>query len=213
MARIKPECNQVESHPFFAQAELLATCRKLGVLLTAYSPLGSPGNPAQVGVSAEGLTVPKHPVLATIGKAHGKSAAQVALAWNLARGVPTFPKSTNAARIAQVRAPHPPLSGCCAEAPSSRVETAAQQPSPCGGVLARSIASKCCRSPPPAWQNIELDGLALSDEEMQAIGQLDRGSSGRGCFGGPKVEREGRWVPRDLAHRDYPWNEDGSERA
>jgi len=98
VARIKPECNQVESHPFFAQAELLATCRKLGVLLTAYSPLGSPGNPAQVGVSAEGLTVPKHPVLAAIGKAHGKSAAQVALAWNLARGVPTFPKSTNAAR-------------------------------------------------------------------------------------------------------------------
>ena len=162
VARIRPACNQVESHPFFAQDALLRACQELGVLLTAYSPLGSPGNPAQIGTSADGYTVPTHPTLMQIGKAHGKSAAQVALAWQISRGVPTFPKSTNAARLAQ---------------------------------------------------NIDIDDLALSPEEVEAINQLDHGWLGRGCYGGPKVERSGVVEPRDLAHADYPWMPDGSERA
>ena len=128
----------------------------------AYSPLGSPGNPAQIGVSAEGHTVLTHPTLIRIGKEHRKSAAQVALAWQISRGVPTFPKSVNAARLAQ---------------------------------------------------NIDLDDLVLSEAEIDEISKLDRGWAGRGCFGGPRVERGGKSEPRDLQHTDYPWRADGSERA
>lgn len=41
-----------------------------------------------------------HPVLAAIGARHGgKSAAQVAIAFHVARGIPTFPKSINPERI------------------------------------------------------------------------------------------------------------------
>ena len=53
----------------------------------------------------------------------------------------------------------------------------------------------------------------LNPEEVEAINQLDRGWSGRGCYGGPKVERCGVFEPRDLSHPDYPWLPDGSERA
>uniref|UniRef100_A0AAQ4NP39 alcohol dehydrogenase (NADP(+)) n=1 Tax=Gasterosteus aculeatus aculeatus TaxID=481459 RepID=A0AAQ4NP39_GASAC len=41
VASIKPTVLQVESHPYLAQAELLAHCRDRGLVMTAYSPLGS----------------------------------------------------------------------------------------------------------------------------------------------------------------------------
>ena len=80
-------CNQVEYHPFLAQRRVKAACDALGLALVAYSPL------------AHGHAV-RHPVLAEIGAAHGKSAAQVAVAWLIGQpGVVAIPKSTNPARI------------------------------------------------------------------------------------------------------------------
>jgi len=92
--RIKPAVLQVESHPFFTQEPLIAFCKGHGVQVTAYSPLGS-------GAELDGSIIPKHPALAEIGAKHGKSAAQVALAFQSNRGIPTFPKSVKAERIAQ----------------------------------------------------------------------------------------------------------------
>ncbi|KAL1523637.1 hypothetical protein AB1Y20_018573 [Prymnesium parvum] len=99
-ARIKPVCNQVESHPYFAQEALLEACRQLGVVMTAYSPLGSPGT-GQAARSEDGVAIPSHPTLRAIGAKRGKSAAQVALAYQVARGVPTFPKTVKADRLAE----------------------------------------------------------------------------------------------------------------
>ena len=42
-----------------------------------------------------------HPVLTAIGAKYGKSAAQVALRWNVQRGVVVIPKSVKAERMAQ----------------------------------------------------------------------------------------------------------------
>jgi diketogulonate reductase-like aldo/keto reductase len=42
-ARICPATLQVELHAYLQQPELRACCAKLGIPLTAYSPLGSPG--------------------------------------------------------------------------------------------------------------------------------------------------------------------------
>ncbi len=92
-ARHRPEVNQVECHPFLNQAELLATCDKLGVVLTAYSPLGS-GKEKGAGAP----DVFKNENLAGIAKAHDASPAQVALAWALQRGTVAIPKSTNKQR-------------------------------------------------------------------------------------------------------------------
>lgn len=40
-------------------------------------------------------------MLCEIGKAHGKTAAQVALKWNVQRGVPVIPRSENTAHRAE----------------------------------------------------------------------------------------------------------------
>jgi diketogulonate reductase-like aldo/keto reductase len=40
-ADVKPVCNQVEAHPWFPQTELLEYCKGKGIVLVAYSPLGT----------------------------------------------------------------------------------------------------------------------------------------------------------------------------
>jgi 2,5-diketo-D-gluconate reductase B len=61
-------CNQVEYHPYRAQEELLEQAKEMDYLLTAYSPVAG-------GAAVNDAT------LREIGKAHGKTAAQVALRW------------------------------------------------------------------------------------------------------------------------------------
>jgi diketogulonate reductase-like aldo/keto reductase len=78
--------NQVEFHPFLYQKELLDWCRDEEITLTAYSPL------------ARG-EVAKDETLAKIGKAHGKTASQVALRWCIQLGLITIPKSSHPDRI------------------------------------------------------------------------------------------------------------------
>jgi 2,5-diketo-D-gluconate reductase B len=78
-------CVQVEYHPHLGQHRLLEIVRRHGLFLTAYSPLGRG-------------RVPGDPELARIGRAHGKSAAQVALRWLVQQDrVAAIPKATTAA--------------------------------------------------------------------------------------------------------------------
>jgi alcohol dehydrogenase (NADP+) len=65
-----------------------------GIVLTAYSPLGSGS------ADPNGHTIITNPTLAEIGKKYGKSAPQTALAFTLQRGIIIIPKSVSAARIA-----------------------------------------------------------------------------------------------------------------
>ncbi|MGI6262678.1 MAG: aldo/keto reductase [Succiniclasticum sp.] len=88
--RVIPAVDQVELHPFFQQENALQLMKHYGVHPEAWGPF------------AEGNhNIFQHPVLTAIGKKYGKSAAQVALRWNLERGVIVIPKSTHADRIAQ----------------------------------------------------------------------------------------------------------------
>ncbi len=98
VARLKPEMNQNELHPYLQQPDILALCKNHDIHLTAYSPLGSLDRP-------EGLKVADEPILledatiTTIAERHGITAAQVLLSWGLQRGVAVIPKSVNPGRM------------------------------------------------------------------------------------------------------------------
>jgi 2,5-diketo-D-gluconate reductase B len=73
--------HQVEYHPFLSQAPMLAYLRSKAIPLTAYAPLAQ-------GRAAGDAT------LAAIGRKHGASAAQAAIAWLLDQeGVVVIPKA------------------------------------------------------------------------------------------------------------------------
>jgi diketogulonate reductase-like aldo/keto reductase len=50
-ATIFPAVNQVELHPQWRQDGLLKDCAELGVHVTAYSPLGSPGTNSAAAIA------------------------------------------------------------------------------------------------------------------------------------------------------------------
>lgn len=87
---IKPMLNQVEMHPFFQQQLNLDTMNEYGVVPEAWAPFN------------EGLRdFFRDPVLTEIGEKHNKSAAQVALRWNIQRGVVVIPKTVHEDRMRQ----------------------------------------------------------------------------------------------------------------
>ena len=87
---VKPAVNQVELHPFFQQENALALMKEYGVHPEAWGPFAE-GN--------HGIFT--HPVLTKIGEKYGKSAAQVALRWNIQRGVTVIQKSVHKERMEQ----------------------------------------------------------------------------------------------------------------
>ena len=87
---VKPAVNQIELHPFFAQKNALENMAEFGVRPEAWGPL------------AEGKhNIFAHPILSKIGAKYGKTPAQVALRWNVQRGVVIIPKSVRRERMAE----------------------------------------------------------------------------------------------------------------
>ena len=87
---VTPAVNQVELHPFFQQENALTLMKEYGVVPEAWGPFAE-GN--------HGIFT--HPVLTEIGKQYGKTASQVALRWNVQRGVVVIPKSVHKNRMEQ----------------------------------------------------------------------------------------------------------------
>jgi 2,5-diketo-D-gluconate reductase A len=82
-----PAVNQVELHPHFQQAAVLAYDDRHGIATEAWSPIG------------QGKGLLDAPELGEIAQAHGKSAAQVVLRWHVQVGTIIFPKSVTPDRI------------------------------------------------------------------------------------------------------------------
>lgn len=87
---IVPTVNQVETHVFCQQTKAQKYMEEFGTRIMSWGPLAEGRN----GFFS-------NPVLEAIGKAHGKSVAQVALRWLIQRGVIIIPKSTHVERMEQ----------------------------------------------------------------------------------------------------------------
>ena len=83
-----PVVNQVLFNPFAYRRGLLKACSERGIVLEAYSPLGT-GN--HLG----------DPTVKELADRLGRTPAQLLLRWGLQHGVPQIPKSTRRERIAE----------------------------------------------------------------------------------------------------------------
>jgi alcohol dehydrogenase (NADP+) len=99
-ARIKPEMNQVESHPLLAQNELFSFCRENDIHYTAYSPLGSRDR-AEGMKGADEPDMFENPVIKSVAEKHGVLPAEILIKWAEARGTAVIPKSVNPKRLRQ----------------------------------------------------------------------------------------------------------------
>ncbi|MCI5126466.1 MAG: aldo/keto reductase, partial [Candidatus Electrothrix sp. AR5] len=97
-ARLQPELNQIELHPYLQQSEMLDFCRKNKVHLTAYSPLGSPDRPPALKENDEPMLL-EEAVVRRIAELHGCTSAQVLISWAVERETAVIPKSINPARL------------------------------------------------------------------------------------------------------------------
>jgi alcohol dehydrogenase (NADP+) len=97
-ATIRPAMNQIELHPYLQQQAMLDFCREKGILLTAYSPLGSGDRPAAMKKQDE-PTLLDNPVIQRVAAKHNATSAQILLAWGLGRGTVVIPKSVHPERM------------------------------------------------------------------------------------------------------------------
>jgi diketogulonate reductase-like aldo/keto reductase len=81
-----PAVNQIELHPTFQQADVVAACREHGIAVEAYSPLG------------QGADLDDERVVA-IAQRLEVSPAQVILRWHVEKGTVVIPKSVSPARM------------------------------------------------------------------------------------------------------------------
>lgn len=97
-ARHKPVVNQVELHPYFVQKDFAAVHKKLGVILTAYAPLGANGFPYK-SKDLKQLNLMEEPVIQELADKYSKKAGQIILNWHLHRGHMVIPKTTKTERL------------------------------------------------------------------------------------------------------------------
>ena len=87
-AKVAPMVNQIKLCPGQTQDALVDYCARAGMILEAYSPLGTGG----IFSSA---------FMRELAQKYGRSIAQICIRWSLQRGYLPLPKSVTAERIAE----------------------------------------------------------------------------------------------------------------
>lgn len=100
IAKIKPEVNQIERHPYLQHKALTKFAQENGIHIVNYSSLGSSDRPASLKALDEPILLQDATIL-EIAKEQGTSPAVVLLQWGLAEGATVIPKSVNAERLEQ----------------------------------------------------------------------------------------------------------------
>lgn len=96
IARIKPSNNQIECHIHLSNAKLIEFCKSKNISVTAYSPLGAPGN------KTVSHTPPlEEPVIKELASKKNKTPSQILIRFLLQRGLAVIPKSVTPSRIVE----------------------------------------------------------------------------------------------------------------
>lgn len=90
IANIKPMVNQIESHPFLLNDELIDYCKNDNIAVEAWGPLGG---------TDKGSGLLTNDILLKLSEKYNKSVAQIILRWNVQRNVIVLPKSKTESRI------------------------------------------------------------------------------------------------------------------
>jgi len=89
-SEIVPATNQIESHPSCPQEDIIAFCRSKGIIVTAYSPLGSNDSPLL-----------SNPVVAKLAEKYKVQPSNILISLQANKpGVTVIPKSVTNSRIA-----------------------------------------------------------------------------------------------------------------
>ncbi len=80
---VVPAVNQIELHPRFQQREAREYHDAHGIVTQSWSPIG------------QGKDLLSDPAIVSIADRHGRSAAQVVIAWHLAKGFSVIPKASS----------------------------------------------------------------------------------------------------------------------
>ncbi len=84
---VKPMVDQIENHPGFWQPEIIKYCQKNGIVVEAWSPMGSGA-------------VLSNEIMKKLAEKYGKTVAHMCIRWNLQKNVLPLPKSVTPSRIA-----------------------------------------------------------------------------------------------------------------
>jgi diketogulonate reductase-like aldo/keto reductase len=87
---VMPSLVQNEIHPYYQEKGVVKYMQKRGIVMECWYPLGGRGHTGELL---------SDPTITKIAEAHGVSAAQVILRWDLQRGIVVIPGSTNEKHI------------------------------------------------------------------------------------------------------------------
>ncbi|KAK4506890.1 hypothetical protein PRZ48_000623 [Zasmidium cellare] len=87
-ATVVPAANQIENHPLLPQQDISDFCKEKGILIEAYSPLGSTGSPLF-----------SEDVVKDVAKKHNVGLGTVLISYQINKGHVVLPKSVTPSRI------------------------------------------------------------------------------------------------------------------